>query len=204
MIWGVYGAGGCGRGLLPILRREAEQNGARLVFIDDAATGRINGHQVLSWKAFVAHGVHNRVCLAVANPVGRQELANKVSREGIELLAVSAPDLVQMDDVQLGPGFCLSPGVVLTSNIRIGAAFHANLGSFIEHDARIGDFVTLAPGVRINGNVTIGDRAYIGAGALLRQGLTVGDDAVIGMGAVVLEDVAACQTVVGNPARVIG
>ncbi|HHW2021901.1 TPA: acyltransferase, partial [Pseudomonas aeruginosa] len=31
----------------------------------------------------------------------------------------------------------------------------------------------------------------------------IGEDAVVGMGAVVFKDVAAGQTVVGNPARVI-
>ncbi|MFN3228047.1 MAG: acetyltransferase [Hyphomicrobiales bacterium] len=200
----MYGAGGCGRGLLPLLRHNAEGAGVRLIFIDDATTGPINDHDVVTWKEFNDISDDKRVCLAVASPKGRERLARKVEDAGIELLAVTAPDVVRMDDVGIGRGACLSPGVILTSNIRIGIAFHANLGSFIEHDAFIGDCVTLAPGVRVNGNVRIGDRAYVGAGALIRQGISVGDDAVVGMGAVVLEDVAPGRTVVGNPAREIG
>lgn len=204
MIWGVYGAGGCGRGLLPLLRKDAEESGVRLVFIDDAANSPINDQEVVTWDAFAAISDEKRVCLAVSSPQGREQLARQVEDAGIGLLGVTAPDVVRMDDVSIGPGACLSAGVVLTSNILIGTAFHANLGSFIEHDARIGDCVTLAPGARLNGNITIGNRAYVGAGALLRQGITIGEDAVVGMGAVVLEDVAPGSTVVGNPAREIG
>lgn len=121
--------------------------------------------------------------------------------KGIPLIEARHSTVVQMDDVNIADGACLSPFVTLTSNICIGRGFHANLYSYVEHDCRIGDFVTFAPGVKCNGNVTIGDRAYIGAGAVIRQGLTIGAGAVVGMGAVVTRDVPAGVTVVGNPAR---
>jgi len=43
--------------------------------------------------------------------------------------------------------------------------------------------------------------ASIGAGAVILPGITVGADAMVGAGAVVTRDVAAGETVVGNPAR---
>lgn len=121
---------------------------------------------------------------------------------------MTAANVVQMDDVQLGVGAVLSPFFTLTSNVRIGRHFHANLYSYVEHDCVVGDFVTFAPRVHCNGNVVIEDHAYIGTGAILKQGqpgqpLVIGRGAVVGMGAVVTKSVAPGATVVGNPARLM-
>lgn len=186
---------------MPLLR--AANCSAELVFIDDAGTlNHINGHDILDWRAFLAHpSTEKSVCLAVAAPQVRKALAQKCQSAGIALAGARAENIVQMDDVIIGEGACLSPFVTLTSNIRIGRCLHANLYSYIEHDCILGDFVTLAPNAQINGNVTIGDLAYIGAGAIIRQGLTIGAGAIVGMGAIVTRDVPAGVTVVGNPAK---
>ncbi len=198
---GVYGANGCGRGIMPILR--AQHPRAQLVFIDDADTdASVNGQAVVDWDGFLTiESAEKSVCLAIANVRVREALALKVNRHGISLATARADTVVQMDDVQIAEGACLSPFVTLTSNIRIGRCFHANLYSYVEHDCVIGDFVTFAPAVKCNGNTTIGDRAYIGSGAVIKQGVHIGADAVIGMGAVVTRDVPAGMTVVGNPAK---
>lgn len=198
---GVYGASGCGRGIMPIAR--VHHSDLKFVFVDDGLAGEVvNGHCVLDWETFLSVGADEKaVCLAIANTRTRETLAAKCDIATIPLVEVRHASVVQMDEVLVGEGACLSPFVTLTSNIRIGRAFHANLHSFVEHDCAIGDFVTFAPGVKCNGNVTIGDRAYIGAGAVIRQGLTIGSDAVVGMGAVVTRDVPAGVTVVGNPAK---
>lgn len=206
---GVYGASGCGRGLMPILRDRLAGENTTLVFIDDdPAMPRImNGHPVMSWENFVSQRTDDStVCLAVANSRMREKLAQRCDAHGIPLAEARAASVVVFDDVHLGDGACLSPFVTLTSNIRIGRCFHANLYSYVEHDCVIGDFVTFAPGVKCNGNVVIGSHAYIGTGAMIRQGtperpLRIGAGAVIGMGAVVTRDVPPGVTVVGNPAR---
>lgn len=198
---GVYGAGGCGRGILPIIRDQYPN--IKIVFIDDGySCGVLNGHTVMTGDDFLAiESVEKAACIAIANPGVREALTQMCDDKGIPLIEARHSTVVQMDDVDIADGACLSPFVTLTSNIRIGRGFHANLYSYVEHDCRIGDFVTFAPCVKCNGNVTIGDRAYIGAGAVIRQGLTIGADAVVGMGAVVTRDVPAGVTVVGNPAR---
>ena len=203
---GVYGVGGCGRGIMPLLREQLPE--AQLLFIDDAAApGRANGHEIVSWNEFLGIDVAwRRVCLAVADSMVRERLAYRCDEHDISLLEARATNVVQMDNVTLGDGACLSPFVTLTSNISIGRSFHANLYSYVEHDCTIGDFVTFAPGVKCNGNVRIEDHAYIGAGAILKQGkpdqpLVIGRGAIVGMGAVVTRDVPPGITVVGNPAR---
>lgn len=204
---GVYGASGCGRGIMPLLREHAAA-ADRLVFIDDGAAGQtINGAPVLAWEAFLAEPeAHKAVAIAIANSEVRQRLAERCAEAGVRLAGARAQNVVEMDDVVIGEGALLSPFVTLTSNIRIGRCFHANIYSYVEHDCVIGDFVTFAPRVSCNGNVHIGDHAYIGTGAVIRQGtpdkpLRIGRGAVVGMGAVVTKDVPDGATVIGNPAR---
>lgn len=203
MLYGVYGAGGCGRGILPIIRDQLE-TGDRLVFVDDNAGAAVNGHQVLSFADFAAsEATEKRVCIAIADGEIRSKLVAQCGAASLEFFAVHHDSCIKMDDVEIGEGALFSPFTTVTSNVRIGRHFHCNLYSYVEHDCVIGDFVTFAPAVRCNGNVTIGDGVYIGAGAVIRQGLTIGSGATIGMGAIVTKDVPVGETWVGNPARPI-
>lgn len=206
MLRGVFGVGGCGRGIMPIVRLQWPKD--ELVFVDDGERETVvNGFQVMSFDTFCARGGRGKaITLAIAEPTTRMRLAEKCKTAGLSFFDARAANVVEMDDVLIGVGALLSPGVILTSNIRIGDHFHANLNSYVEHDCIIGDFVTFAPGVKCNGNVHVEDYAYIGSGAILKQGLrnrplVIGSGAVIGMGAVVTKDVPPRATVVGNPAR---
>jgi sugar O-acyltransferase (sialic acid O-acetyltransferase NeuD family) len=211
VLYGVVGAGGCGRGVLPLARQQLLADGIgveQLVFVDDALAGKIiNGHRVVSHAQFIAEPAGRRhAVIAVANGKVRERIALRCQQDGILPWSVSARNVTIMDEVSIGEGAILSPFVTLTSNIIIGRHFHANLYSYVEHDCVIGDFVTFAPGVKCNGNIHIGDHAYVGSGAIIRQGkpgqpLLIGAGAVVGMGAVVTRDVPNGVTVVGNPAR---
>lgn len=209
-LYAVYGASGCGRGIMPLAKAQLQEQGIdadRLVFIDDdPAADLINGHRVLTYDEFLTYEAGMRYAiLAIANGNVREKLARRCAEDGVQSWTVRAANVITMDDVTLGEGAALSPFVTLTSNIRIGRHFHANLYSYVEHDCVIGDFVTFAPGVKCNGNIHIHDHAYIGADAVIKQGkpdhpLVIGRGAIIGMGAVVTRSVPPGTTVVGNPA----
>lgn len=209
----IFGASGCGRGVMPLARQQLQQTEGQpwdLVFVDDnPPTPELNGQRVLTYAQWLAEPAASRhISLAIANSVVREKLVARCVADNVKFFDVRAANVVVMDDVQIGPGAVLCPFVTLTSNIRIGQHFHANLYSYVEHDCVIGDFVTFAPGVHCNGNVLVEDHAYIGTGAVLRQGkpgepLVIGRGAVVGMGAVVTKNVAPGTTVVGNPARVM-
>jgi sugar O-acyltransferase (sialic acid O-acetyltransferase NeuD family) len=193
---------------MPLIRDAYASTECRVVFIDSTKAGTIvNGIEAVDWEAFCnMPATDRRVCIAIADSAVREKIAGQCDARSIPLIEARAPNVIEMDDVKIGDGACLSPFVTLTSNIRIGRCFHANLYSYVEHDCVIGDYVTFAPGAKCNGNVHIGDHAYIGSGAVIKQGtsarpLVIGAGAVIGMGAVVTADVAAGVTVVGNPAK---
>ena len=123
-LFGIYGAGGCGRGIMPLAREQlADEAGNELVFVDDGAAGStVNGHRVLSFEDFVAvPDAERHVALAVAGSRLREQLAKACAAAGVGFFDVWAKSAVRMDDVEIGEGALISPFVTLTSNIRIGA-----------------------------------------------------------------------------------
>jgi sugar O-acyltransferase (sialic acid O-acetyltransferase NeuD family) len=206
----IFGASGFGREVMPLARQQWAASGEphQMVFVDDAPlAAECNGHRVLTYAEWLAQSASSRcINLAIANAAVRMKLAERCLADGVEFFEVRAPNVVQMDDVQMGEGAILCPFVTLTSNIRIGKHFHANIYSYVAHDCVIGDYVTFAPGVKCNGNVVVEDHAYIGTGGIIKQGqlgnpLVIGRGAVVGMGAVVTKSVPPGVTVVGNPAK---
>ena len=208
----IFGASGCGRGVLPLVRQQLQVDLASgdvdLVFVDDLPPAPVvNGQRVLTYSQWLSEPASSRhMNVAIANSRVREQLVQRCEADGVQFFEVRAANVVQLDEVQLGQGAVLCPFVTLTSNIRIGQHFHANIYSYVEHDCVVGDFVTFAPGVKCNGNVHIEDHVYIGAGAVIKQGLpgaplVIGRAAVVGMGAVVTKSVPPGVTVVGNPAR---
>ncbi len=211
IVYGIYGASGFGKEVLPLLREFVINSGGNkedIFFVDDSLEcgKHLNNHKILSFDDFLAIDADKHcMSIAIANSEIREKLLNKCYMNGINLIDLRANNVVELDEVTIGEGAILCPFVTLTSNIKIGKAFQANIYSYVAHDCIIGDYVTFAPAVKCNGNIVIEDHVYIGTGTIIHQGkpnkpLTIGKGAVVAAGSVVTKSIPAGMTVFGNPA----
>jgi sugar O-acyltransferase (sialic acid O-acetyltransferase NeuD family) len=104
---------------------------------------------------------------------------------------------------RIGRGTYVSYGVSVGGGVTLGDHVSLSPSAIVGHDAVIEDYALVAPGAVLSGFVHLATAAYVGARAVIRQHLRVGEQALVGMGAVVVREVAAGETVVGNPARVL-
>lgn len=205
MRFAVFGTGGFGREVAPLVRPHDES----LVFVDDREDrpASVNGIPVISFEQLTSADHRDRqVVIAVGDGRTREKIERRLLDAGLALGSVHAPTARVLDGNSIGPGAVLCDNVVVTSNATIGRNCQVNIYSYIAHDCVLGDYVTLAPRVSLNGNVQVDDYAYIGTGALFVQGkegrpLVVGKGAMVGMGSVVTKPVEPYTLVVGNPAK---
>ncbi len=105
-------------------------------------------------------------------------------------------------------GVDIHPGAVVGRGIMIDHAHSIVIGE----TAVVGDNVSMLHSVTLGGtgkedgdrHPKIGDGVLIGAGAKVLGNITVGRCSRIAAGSVVLQDIPACKTVAGVPARVVG
>lgn len=209
-LYGIVGAGGFGREVLPVAQEMLARTGGpddELVFVvEESDHEPVNGVRVFGEAEFVnADDSKKYFNVAIASHAVREEIADRLIEAGIEPFRIKAGSAVVLDANRIGEGAILCPFTTITSNATIGRFFHANIYSYVAHDCVIGDFVTFAPSVHCNGQVTVEDYAYVGTGAVIRQGsderpIVIGRGAVVGMGAVVTKSVEPFTTVIGNPA----
>lgn len=212
-LYGIIGAGGFGREVMPIARDCMTMidglNDKEFVFVVENLDKQtvINGYKVIDEKDFLSYEADEKYFnIAIANYSVRERIANKLIKSNICPFTIQSSNVVIYDNNNIGDGAILCAFTMITSNAKIGKYFHSNIYSYVAHDCIIGDYVTFAPNVHCNGNIVIEDYAYIGTGAVIKQGSTgkptvIGKGAVVGMGAVVTKSVPPFTTVVGSPAR---
>lgn len=215
IIFGLYGAGGFAREVMPFVRdsllnlnQENKQLIDQLFFIEtNPSNNQVNGRPIISENDFFKIDSADRFFnVGIGDSKLRERISNSCMSKGAKLISLISPHSIIYDNNEIGDGAIICANTMITSNTKIGKCFHANIFSYVAHDCIIGDYVTFAPNVHCNGNVHIHNHAYIGTGAVIKQGssskpLIIGESAVIGMGAVVTKDVPAFTTVVGNPAK---
>jgi len=145
-----------------------------------------------------------RVIIAASDNRRKQELAEQLKRRGFQFFTAIHPTAVIAGTARIGEGAIINPRAVIQPFARIGNHVMIHAGCIVEHDCVIDDFANLAPGAILAGWVNVGCRATLFTNCSVIPAKSIGEDAVVGAGAVVIRDVPAGQTVVGNPARVLG
>jgi len=133
---------------------------------------------------------------------------------GLRALFAQAPDNALIEapfhcaygvNITLGDNVYLNAGCTIldTAPVTLGAGTMAGPGVHIYCAQHHTDRALRAAGLEIAKPVTIGADVWLGGGAIVMPGVTIGDGAIVGAGAVVTRDVAAGETVIGNPAKPI-
>ena len=131
-------------------------------------------------------------------------------RIGQWLWAGGRRDLAYFVQMRVSEAF----GVDIHPNARLGRGImidHAH-SIVIGETAVVGDNVSMLHSVTLGGtgkedgdrHPKIGNGVLIGAGAKILGNLLIGERSRIAAGSVVLQDVPACKTVAGVPARIVG
>jgi sugar O-acyltransferase (sialic acid O-acetyltransferase NeuD family) len=128
-------------------------------------------------------------------------LQHWLQEQGIQPVTIVHRNAFVASDVVIGLGSQILAMSALCAGARLGDAVIVNTSASVDHGCIVESGVHIAPGARIAGDVHIEEHVFVGTGAVILPRIKIGRGAVIGAGAVVIRDVAAGQTVVGNPAR---
>ena len=106
-------------------------------------------------------------------------------------------------NIRLGDGVFLNFNCVILDVVEVSIGDRTQIGPAVQIYAadHPRDAQTRRDGLEFGRPVRIGRDVWIGGAAIILPGVTIGDGAVIGAGSVVTRDVAAGQTVAGNPVR---
>lgn len=204
----IYGAGGFGRSVLPILK-ETVNDLDTIFFIDDYLKEKYcNNIRVINSKKFKPDIYFDKVFIAISSINVRRSIVNKKKLFFKKKYNLISKKSLIFDELQIGKGNIISPFCTIGSNVKIGNFNHMNLYSYIEHDCVIGNYVTLSPGVKCNGNVIIEDNVFIGSGAIIGNGtsqnpIVIGKGSIIGAGAIILKNLNKNSKIVALPPKKI-
>ena len=139
--------------------------------------------------------------IAIADPQARKKLSIELDAFDWSAGKYIHESAMLGVNLSIGRGTMVFPRCSISSDVTIGEHVLVNGGTAIGHDCVVGSYTSLLGGISVNGSVVLGEGVLVGAGAIIHPGKQVGDGATIGMASAVFRNVAAGQTVLGNPAK---
>ncbi len=206
MILGIYGASGLGREVEIIARKinEIENRWDNIIFIDDnESITEVVGIPSYSFIKAKSMYPNLEITIAIGEPRTREDVYNKVAKDGIKLATLVHPGVYIDRTTTVGAGTTICEGVTITSGVIIHENVYIQPHAVIGHDIRIGKHSVIGSNSEIGGANEIGERVFVGFMVGTLQGLTIGDDSEISAGSIVFRNVEPGMIVMGNPARVI-
>ena len=171
----IVGAGGHGRSVAEAALAAGEY---RLVgFVDDAASSL---RHVWEWPVFGAtadlascrqHA--DAAIVAIGNNRLREELHDRLSAAGFELVTVIHPKAMVSPRAVIGAGSAIMAGAIVGTEAELGAGVIVNAAAVVDHHCRVEDFGHLGVKAGMAGGSVLGRGAWMQAGSVLGYGVKV-------------------------------
>ena len=200
----IYGAGGLGREILSLIRRDYADEWQVVGFIVDCSDrpDMVEGVPVFSPEYLKTAGLAVVFGFADTHQKNKRltqlECCNNLSFPNIlSRQAIVSPD------AKLGKGVVVTDFCNISTKATIGDAVFINMGTLIGHDVVIERACSIMPQCAVSGFVKVGQETFIGAHSFIMQGKNIGKDVTIAAGSVVCRDVDDGGIAMGNPAKVL-
>lgn len=196
----IIGAGGHGRVVADIAYKINKWQ--QIIFIDDDETIKSSmGIKVAGKTDDVPMYIDDwDIFVAIGDNIKREKILCRLEREGASIPALIHPKAIIGEEVEIGAGTVIMPGVVINCCTKIGKGCIINTGATIDHDNIIDDYVHISPGVHLAGAVSVGKGAWLGIGSIVINNINIISHCKIGAGAVVVRDINEVGTYIGIPA----
>lgn len=149
------------------------------------------------------YGSDLQVAIGIASPNIKKKIVSKLAGMSIEFPSFIASNAWISNEVKVGKGCIIYPGVSINHYSMIGDFVIMNMNCAIGHDSHIGDYSSLAPGVNFGGFTHLESSVDMGIGACTIQRVRIGEGVIVGGQTMIIENVPAFSTIVGVPARKI-
>jgi sugar O-acyltransferase (sialic acid O-acetyltransferase NeuD family) len=199
----LYGAGGHGRSVAEVIRRQGRY---RIVSVlDDTRRGHVEGVGDVTGgreelPSLSSAGVRAGF-VAIGNNADRESITALLESGGFSQVTVIDPAAIVAKDVPIGPGTVMMPFSLAAAGSSVGRGVILNTSATVDHDSVVDDFAHLSVGVHLGGDCRVGARTFVGIGAVFGNGVRVGTRVTIGAGAAVLTDIPDAVFAAGIPAR---
>lgn len=196
----IFGAGGCGRSLLALMRQlgRSEELLGFLESSDRFQARDVMGLPVLPLSDFDPEA--HQLLLALGTGQERAACRKLLPPETVYATCVH-PQAFFLELCEIPPGCIIYPQTYFSRNLQIGPHSLIMPGTVVGHDVTLGADFTTSAQVSIGGGAQIGDRVYCGLNVAIRDHIKICADALIGMGAVVTRSLTEPGCYIGNPAH---
>lgn len=202
----IVGAGGYGREIASYLQTSKKGLKGFIFkgFIDDnlnalntincpyKIVGRISDYQFTN---------EDEVIIAIGNIDVKKKIVAQLKCR-VKFFSFVSKEAYIGNNVTLGEGVLICPGVKLPANIKIGNFVSINIDSRIGHDSVVGDYCSIMPNVDVGGESIIGNEVFLGTKSTIIPRTKIADRTSVGVASVILKEVKELNgTYFGNPAR---
>ena len=162
---------------------------------------KINGIKVYPKNYIKSIKKNNAIFIAIGDNKLREKYYNKFKKK-YKLINLIHPKSSISEQIEIGKGNYIGPGVIINSNVKIMNNTIINTGALIEHECIIEDNSHIGPGVKLGGRCVISKNVFIGIGCIIIDKIKIGEDTIVGAASLVLKNLLKKKIYFGIPAKI--